>query len=466
VAKILIIDDNQMLCRMLQMKVEHMGHGVCCAHTLSDGIELAADNYFDVIFLDVRLPDGNGLKALPTLKSSPCNPEIIIITGDGDPDGAEVAVKNGAWDYIEKSVSTKEITLQLTQALKYREEKLSQKPAILIRHDELVGNAPNFTACLERVAHAATSDANVLITGETGTGKELFARAIHNNSARAKGNFVVVDCAALPETLVESVLFGHTKGAFTGASEATSGLVKDADGGTLFLDEVGELSAGIQKTFLRVLQEHRFRPLGGKEELSSNFRLIAATHRDLDQMCHDSRFRTDLLFRLRTIEISLPPLKERAEDIEALVLHFVYRMCKRYGIGIKAFSPEFLEALQRYGWPGNVRELSNAIDGAICHAQHQTVLYPTHLPTHVRVDLARTSVRGQACLDVISEDFSHKGAASFPSLKTLLEETEKTYLRNLLSATGGDIQKLSDISGVSRTRLYVRLKHHRLSRFT
>ena len=462
-ADILIIDDNQVLCRMLRQKMELMQHEVSCAYTLADGIKLAADQYFDVIFLDVRLPDGNGLKALPTFRSSSSNPEIIIMTGEGDPDGAEVAVKTGAWDYIEKSVSAKEMTLQLTQALRYRKEKLSQKRAILIRHDGIVGNSANLTACLEQVAQSSTSDVNVMITGETGTGKELFARAIHDNSPRANGNFVVVDCASLPETLVESVLFGYSKGAFTGANDARSGLIKEADGGTLFLDEVGELPASMQKTFLRVLQEHRFRPVGGKEELSSNFRLIAATNRDLDKMCGDNRFRKDLLFRLRTVEINLPSLRERTEDIEALVLHFISRMCKRYGVGIKAFSPEFLEALKSYGWPGNVRELANAIDGAICHAQNQPVLYPTHLPTHVRVKLARTSVKGQLPQDTLQAS-PQKEEASFPSLKALIEETEKTYLQHLLTTTGGNLQKVCETSGLSRTRLYVRLKHHHLSR--
>lgn len=463
-ADILIIDDDKMLCQMLGRKVGYLGHRFAAAHLLADGIRLAAKGNFDLVFLDVRLPDGDGLKALPRIKSFPSNPEIIIITGEGDPDGAEVAVKTGAWDYVEKPFSTREITLQLTQALKYREEKRSQKSAVLIRHESIVGNSPNFDTCLELVAQSATSDANVLISGETGTGKELFARAIHENSSRAEGNFVVVDCAALPETLVESVLFGHAKGAFTGANEARSGLIREADGGTLFLDEVGELPTGMQKTFLRVLQEHRFRPIGGKEELSSNFRLIAATNRDLDKMCTDSRFRSDLLFRLRTVEINLPPLRDRSDDIEALTLHFISKICKRYGMGIKAFSPEFLEALQSYGWPGNIRELSNAIDGAICLAQNQPILYPTHLPTHVRVELARTSVKGAPRQEASSWKSAPSGDLSFPSLKTLIDDTEKTYFQSLMAATGGDVVKMCEISGLSRSRLYVRLKHHGLSR--
>lgn len=461
---ILIIDDDKMLCEMLSRKLEYMGHTPTCAYTLSDGMRCAADTDFDVVFLDVRLPDGDGLKALPDFKSTRARPEIIIITGEGDPDGAEIAVKTGAWDYIEKPLSMKEISLQLAQALKYREEKLSQKASIQIRHENIVGNSPNLTACLELAAQSAGTDANVLISGETGTGKELFARAIHDNSSRAGENFVVVDCASLPETLVESMLFGHAKGAFTGADHPRSGLIKEADGGTLFLDEIGELPASMQKTFLRVLQEHRFRPIGDKKEVYSNFRLIAATNRNLEKMCHDKRFRKDLLFRLRTIEINLPSLTARKDDIESLILHFISKGCKRYGMGIKGFSPEFLSALENYDWPGNVRELANAIDGAICHAQNQNVLYPTHLPTHVRIELARTSVRPPVKNPGLLREPGENPEAPYPSLKALIEETEKAYLQKILHVTGGDIQKACRISGLSRSRLYVRLKKFDLSR--
>ena len=214
-----------------------------------------------------------------------------------------------------------------------------------LKTEGIVGASPRLGACLDTLAQAAGSDANVLITGETGTGKELFAWAIHKNSSRAGRSFVVVDCAALPETLVESTLFGHLRGAFTGADKPRDGLIKQADGGTLFLDEIGELSPSIQKAFLRVLQEKRFRPVGGGQEVSSDFRLIAATNRRLDDMARSGAFREDLLFRIRTLVLELPPLRDTKEDLRDLVVHYVVKFCEQYGVPMKSFSPEFHEVL-------------------------------------------------------------------------------------------------------------------------
>ncbi|MDD5167173.1 MAG: sigma-54 dependent transcriptional regulator, partial [Syntrophales bacterium] len=283
-ANILIIDDDQMLCNAMSMKFKMMEHRVSCALTLEDGVREANRNSFDVVYLDVRLPDGNGLDALSIIRKMDDPPEVIIMTGSGDPDGAELAIKNGAWDYIEKPSSINNMILPLVRALQYRDVKLATKPSMKLNRDGIIGNSIPMRACLDQVAEASGSNANVLLSGETGTGKELFAWAIHNNSSRSQRNFVVVDCAALSETLVESMLFGHEKGAYTGADKTKEGLIKQADGGTLFLDEVGELPFSIQKSLLRVLQEHRFRPLGSNHEIGSDFRLVAATNRNLDEM--------------------------------------------------------------------------------------------------------------------------------------------------------------------------------------
>ena len=300
------------------------------------------------------------------------------MTGYGDPDGAELAIKHGAWDYIQKPSTMDAMTLPLVRALQYREEKKASKAMMILKREGIIGNSPKIRACLDLLTQVASSNANVLVTGETGTGKELFAVAIHKNSSRADKNFVVVDCTALPENLVESILFGHEKGAYTGADRAKDGLILQADGGTLFLDEVGELPLPIQKSFLRALQERKFRPVGGKEEIKSDFRLIAASNRNLDDMVRQGNFREDLLFRLRSFSIELPPLRERPEDIKDLAAYYTEVLCKRYEIETKEFSPEFFDVLTSYPWPGNVRELINALERALVNGRYERILFQKH----------------------------------------------------------------------------------------
>ncbi|MBA4394469.1 MAG: Fis family transcriptional regulator, partial [Desulfobacca sp.] len=415
---------------------------------------------------DVFLPDGNGLEALPKLRSIPSSPEVIIITGLGDHYGATLAIKNGAWDYIQKPSSIEGMTLPFLRALEFREAKQSRKPIAVLKRQAIVGNSPEISNCLDQVAQVASSDITVLITGETGTGKELFAWAIHNNSARVNKSFVVVDCTAIPENLVESTLFGYEKGAFTGADKSFEGLIKQADGGTLFLDEVGELPLSIQKVFLRVLQERRFRPLRGGKEIQSDFRLVAATNRDLTKMVEQDLFRNDLLFRLQSFTIELPPLKERPEDIQELAMHYITDLCRRYGSEIKGFSSDFFGALTAYSWPGNVRELFHALEGAFAAARHDPILFPNHLSSNFRIKLLRTAEENYGLTkESLSEP--ENPSADLPPLQVLREEAiskvEKQYLLDLLSTTGGNIIQASQISGLSRARLYGLLKKYSLS---
>ena len=462
-AHVLIIDDDQMICSTISNVVKQMGHDVTCTFTLQDGLTRALSGDFDVVFLDVRMPDGNGLDALPHIREAQSLPEVIIITGFGDPDGAELAIKSGAWDYIEKPSSAKAMMLTLSRVLQYREEKKAKKPRAVLNREGIVGENPPMKACLDLVAQAATSEANVFITGETGTGKELLARAIHRNSPRADGNFVVVDCAALPETLVESIIFGHERGAFTGADRAQDGLIKQADRGTLFLDEVGELPLSTQSSFLRALQEHRFRPIGSSQEIESRFRLITATNQDIEAMVERDRFRSDLLFRLRTILIELPPLRKHPEDIKDLAMHHMAKLCGRYGIGIKGFSPEFFDALNSYTWPGNVRELINALESALSAAYHEPTLYPWHLPTHIRIQLKRSLINKTTTPTDRPLTHADPQKGDLPTLRGLRNELEQRYLQDLISTTGGDIQRACQISGLSRSRLYAILKKHKIS---
>ena len=469
-ANVLIIDDDKGVSDILSDMVKLLGHNATSAFTLKEGLKEARSKAFDVVFLDVLLPDGNGLEILPKIRETPSSPEVIIVTGFGDPDGAEIAIKSGAWDYLEKPFSHKKIILPLKRIIQYRDDlKKAKRPAVVLKMEGIVGNSPQIKACLNSLAQAANSEANVLIMGETGTGKELFARAIHYNSSRANNNFVVVDCAALPETLVESALFGYEKGAFTGAEKSRDGLVKQANGGTLFLDEVGELPWAIQKSFLRVLQERLYRPIGGKQEMESNFRLVAATNRNLERMAENNLFRKDLSFRLQSLTISLPPLREHPEDIRDLVLYHMNQLCNSYGIGSKGFSPDFFDMLSNYDWPGNVRELCNTIEKILAEAQYEPTIFPKHLPDHIRIQVARASLTKS----------KQRPAKNIQSKKTLISralpeyrsfreaalvDAGKKYFEQLMALTRGNVKEACQISGLGRTRLYTLLKKHDISR--
>ncbi len=465
-AHILIIDDDRMICETLSLRIMNLGHTAVSASSLKDGVAKACSEAFDVIFLDVRLPDGNGLESLSKFRERPSAPEVIIITGVGEPDGAELAVKGGAWDYIQKPFSKQEIILQLDRALDYR-EKSAQKVPVILKREHIIGSSFRVNTHLELLAQAANSDANVLISGESGTGKELFARGIHENSARANKNFVVVDCTALPENLVESVLFGHKKGAFTGADKTESGLFKYADGGTLFLDEVGELPLSIQKKFLRVLQEHHFRPVGSQQEISSDFRVVAATNRNLEQMVEAGRFRQDLLYRLRAFTIELSALRERLSDIRELTIHHIAKICSRHNTETKGFAPEFIQALESYEWPGNIRELVNTLERVIATTPNTPVLYPQHLPERIRVKIARTKLEQDPAFpeDTHSSSSSPKRLLSLKKTReTALTHIEQQYLQDLMQSTEWNIGEACQISGLRRARLYELLKKYDISR--
>jgi two-component system NtrC family response regulator len=464
-AKVLIIDDDRMMCDSLSSIILRMAHKVDCAFTLREGLDLVSTGAYDVVFLDVGLPDGNGLEALPQIQSLPAAPEVIIMTGSGDPDGAELAIRQGAWDYIEKPSSLKEIALPLLRALQYRETKKAIKETVALRREGIVGNSPPLRHSLDLLARAAGSEINVLITGETGTGKELFALALHRNSPRIDKNFTVVDCTAIPENLVESILFGYEKGAFTGADRPYEGLIQQAHGGTLFLDEVGELPLSIQKSFLRVLQDHRFRPLRGKQEQEIDFRLVAATNRNLAQLVEKGQFRRDLLYRLQSFVIDLPPLRERREDIQELTLHQLARFSRQYETGLKGFSPEFLDALQSYDWPGNVRELFHSLERAFAAAGAEPTLFPKHLPSDLLVQLTQEKLgtKGRKRPPLPEGKSLASAPADFKTVREkALAEIEKKYLLELILQTRGETEKALRVSGLSRARLYELLKKHGL----
>ncbi len=470
-ARVLVIDDDLLISEMIADIAADLGHACETAGSLGKGLELARAGNVDVVFLDVFLPDGSGLDALGELTALPAAPEVIVITGAGEDTVAERAIRGGAWDFVQKPLSLKSVTSPLKRALSYRREKGAGLPPEALKRTGIAGDGPAMRALLGQVALAAESGAAVLVSGETGTGKELIARAIHDNSARAAGPFVVVDCASLPGSLVESILFGHVRGAFTGADKDREGLVALADGGTLFLDEVGELPFAMQKAFLRVLEEHTFRPVGAKAERESDFRLVAATNRDLEAMARTGQFREDLLFRLRSLHIAVPPLRERPEDIAGIMRLHLVRMARRDRMPEKDFSPEFLDALAAYPWPGNVRELVQGLEMALAAARRDPTLYLKHLPDPVRLHYARSLVRregnGQGGPAPVA---AGQGAGAWTPApwsdfrQAALDAAERDYFSRILDAASGDVRRACALAGVSRARLYQMLQKHGITR--
>ena len=476
-SSVLVIDNHRRMFDALLKCSEVLGINAVHATTLQEGLTMNNGGCYDVVLARDILPDGAACYVIQDMLTGSLPPEIIIYTTEGDPDQAEVALKCGAWDYIIDQTPEKSLQELLKRALNFRQSKRNEvrtEKSIICQEFSthgVIGRSKAMQNCLNQAARISLSDANVLITGESGTGKELFATAIHDFSPRAKKGMVIVDCAALPPTLVESILFGHAKGSFTGADKSQVGLVKQADGGTLFLDEVGELPLEIQKKFLRVIQERQYRPVGGNIEIRSDFRLIAATNKDLQAMVAEGSFREDLLHRLRTFQLELPPLRSRSGDITELAYYFRDNYCKCRKLKKKKFSPDYLMILTQYDWPGNVRELFQAIERSLTEAQDSATLYPQHLPMRVRVQVTRNKLQNQGKAEV---EVMHthpvpdtQTTMALTSLKDArdkaIEVEEKKYLERLLDLTGGNIKKCCEIAELSRSRFYDLLKKYQIS---
>ena len=456
-ANILIIDDNRELCEMLSEAFTKKGLGVDFCLTLKQGLDQLFSTKVDVVFLDVNLPDGDGLEYLQKINTHPSKPEVIVITGYGDQSGADIAIKSGVWDYIPKGGSYKEFERSLDRALMYRRQKKETTRAKTLRRSHIIGDCQLIKSCLEKVFKAAQTRVPVMISGETGTGKELFGKAIHQNSPCRDNEFIIVDCAALPENLAESVLFGHKKGAFTSADSDKFGLVQLADKGTLFLDEVGELSLALQKKFLRVLQEKKFRPIGAKKEVACDFRLVSATHRDLKQMVDNKTFREDLYFRINAITIEIPPLNKRKSDIPLLARHFIKKNENPdAGISYEA-TPEFMKALLVYHWPGNVRELLSAVNHSCAYSYGGGELYSRHLPDHIRQYNINIKLDNEPKSEP-PQSSSKQIPFQEMNLKSFLEAQKKAYITQLMAFVEGDVKTACELSGLSKGHLYALLR--------
>ncbi len=468
--RILVVDDDPHVREFLLEVLRAHAAFLSSATTLHEGLQTASFDAFDVVFLDVVLPDGSGLEAVKTFRRGPGHPEVIIMTGQGDPSGAALALRHGAWDYLCKPLSAQEVRLAATRSMDFRRSAAAMTPTVFTIAD-FVSTSPAMEDCMKAAARAAASDIAVLITGETGTGKERLARGIHHNSRRAPQAFVVVDCTVIPEPLIESHLFGHEKGAFTGADQRRLGLVQLAHQGTLFLDEVGDLPLELQARLLRLLQEKTFRPLGAKEEIFSDFRLLAATHRNLEAMIKEGRFREDLYYRMAAMKIHIPPLRERKEDILPIVQDLLRRENQRSGKEFKGLSPDFVETVLQYSWPGNVRELVHAVQHALTASGENHILFAVHLPEHVRVHVTASRIPSKEPLapsqqptDTIDEEAQmsvpmNKPLPTFKEYREkMMNQAARTYLLELKKRCGKDLQKACAMSGLSRSRLYALMK--------
>jgi DNA-binding NtrC family response regulator len=376
--RILVVDDEMIVCESCKRILEEEGYDVEAALSGKEAFEKMKENPFDIVITDLKMPGIDGMEVLRTFHKEYPDVFIIMITGFSTVETAVEAMKLGAFDYIPKPFTPDEVTIVVKKAL---EKKNLMMENIYLRQElqekygfhNIVGKSKKMQEIYRIIAKVASTDSTVLIYGQSGTGKELIARAIHFNSPRREKQFVPVDCAVLSENLLESELFGHVRGSFTGAVTTKPGLFEVADGGTVFLDEVGNISLSIQAKLLRVLQEREFTPVGGTKAKKVDIRLIAATNRDLEKMIKEEIFREDLYYRLNIVPISLPSLKERQEDIPILAVHFLKKYAEEMGKVIKGFTPEAMEKLMKYPWPGNVRELENVIERTVVMIEEDMV---------------------------------------------------------------------------------------------
>ncbi len=378
-ARILVIDDEQSIREFLTILLGQEGHTVVTADSVATGISALDDESLDLVICDLKLPDGNGISILEEARRRQLPPEFIIITAHTTPQHALNSLRAGAAEYISKPFNVDDLKTIVSKLLA---NKIAI-PTTGTAGAEFVSKSPAMARLLDLLPRVAVTPSSVLVTGESGTGKELLARAIHAASERADGPFLSVNCGALPEGLLESELFGHAKGSFTGAIRDHTGLFAQANGGIIFLDEIGELSPLTQVKLLRVLQEHRVRPVGGDGEIEVDVRVIAATNRELQREVRDKRFREDLFYRLNVIHLHLPPLRQRIEDIPELARFFVRSSCDRFGVALKRLTTDATQVLLAYRWPGNVRELENTMEQTVALEQTEIVSSGS-LPNHLR----------------------------------------------------------------------------------
>ena len=382
---ILVIDDEENIRGGLILALKSEGYTVQGAKDGAEGLEKVTALLPDAVICDVKMPKMDGITLLAEIKRLHAHIPVIMLTGHAGLDDAIVAMKQGAYDFLTKPVHLEKLFLVLTRAFsdvqaKEQAQVLATRLNAAPSLQKIVGESPIIHSLIEKTKQIASTDATVLLTGESGTGKELFASAIHENSQRAEAAFIKVNCGALPENLLESELFGHEKGAFTGAAARRKGRFELADGGTIFLDEIGDISPAVQVKLLRVLQEREFERVGGEETIKVDIRVISATNKDLRKAVSEGAFREDLFYRLNVIQLDIPPLRDRVEDIPALADTFLKRYAEKYHKKVSSFTPEVIQKMRAYPWPGNIRELQNAVETAVVLSSGDTI-NPDNLPS-------------------------------------------------------------------------------------
>ncbi len=450
--RILVVDDEESIRTSLATVLKSRGHSVGSFGDGASALAAAIDGDYDLLVVDLSLPQTSGLEILREVKAKKPDIPVIVITGFASPQSAVEAMKLGAYDYLTKPFDLDEVEMIVERALDRRrliDENRYLREEIRSRFgfDNLIGENPQVQKAYVTAAQVAQTNATVLCLGETGTGKEFLARFIHYHSRRAEGPFVKVNCAALPETLLESELFGHEKGAFTNAIARRAGRFEIADGGTIFLDEIGDITPAMQAKLLRVLQEKQFERVGGEQTITSDVRVIAATNRNLQQAVRDKEFREDLYYRLNVITITLPPLRERPEDIPLFARHFMEKYAAEFGKPVKEITPDALAALSAYSWPGNIRELENCIERAVI------------LTNDSIIDRRNLHLDGEPSLTVRNTPSNEGGDDLRP-----LSEVEKDHIKRVLDACEWNQSRAAAVLGIDRKTLRNKLKLYALDR--
>jgi len=457
-SRILAVDDDTQIRDSLRMTLEYNGYEFVAASTGQEGLALAEREAPDVVLLDVKMPGMDGLEVLGRLRAMNDALPIIMISAHGTTSTAVEAIKAGAYDFIDKPFSQDRLLVTIQNALdqrRLRDENRSLKKAVEVRH-QMIGDSGALKQVMAAVGRAAPTNATVLIHGDSGVGKELVARIIHRNSLRSRERFVQVNCAAIPEELIESELFGHEKGSFTGATEKQIGKFEQADRGTIFLDEIGDMSSKTQAKVLRVLQEGEVERLGSARTIKVDVRVIAATNKNLEEEIEKGHFREDLYFRLAVIPIHVPPLRERPEDIAPLVRHYMDYFSRENNVRPKRITQAALDVLQRHRWKGNVRELRNTVERMIIMTGADTI-DTADLP-----EVVRLSSGGGAAPKPASESESAKAG----TLRGFKDNAERAFLVSKLRENGWNISKTAELIDTPRSNLYKKLEQYQISQET